>query len=107
MSTAQESNENPAYLVILFDVQTERLKEFTEIMAGVKGAMQSEEGFEDAFVLQDMDEPNQFVLVERWQSKHLHMEHFDRIVKSGEWESIGNMLSSSPVMKYTNMLSNK
>lgn len=101
---AAEKSEEPTYLVIQFDVRMERLAEFTDIMMGVKQAMQTEEGFQDAFVLRGLDAPGQFILVERWQSKELHLEHFDRIVASGEWQNIRGMLNSAPVMQYTTQL---
>lgn len=101
---AQQEVEKPAYLVIQFDVRAERLAEFTNIMAGVKQAMKTEEGFEDAYVLTGMDAPHQFILIERWRSKKLHLEHFDRIVASGDWQNIREMLSSAPAMQYTTMM---
>lgn len=104
MVMAHGADEKPAYLVIQFDVREERLAEFTEIMTGVKSAMKTEEGFEDAYVLKGIDVPHQFILIERWRSKELHLEHFDRIVASGDWKNIRDMLASAPVMQYTRML---
>ncbi len=104
MVMAQQEVEKPAYLVIQFDVRAERLAEFTDIMAGVKQAMKTEEGFEDAYVLTGMDAPHQFILIERWRNKKLHLEHFDKIVASGDWQNIREMLSSAPVMQYTTMM---
>lgn len=101
---AKAENVIPVFLVIQFDVRAERLGEFIGIMGGVKKAMQTEEGFEDAYVLNGLDAPNQFILIERWHSKELHLEHFDRIVASGDWKNIREMLSSAPVMRYTTML---
>ena len=101
---AQDVDEKPAYLVIQFNVKDERLAEFTDIMLGVKQAMTTEAGFEDAYVLNGLDAPNPFILIERWHSKELHLEHFDRIVASGDWKNIRGMLSSAPVMQYTTML---
>lgn len=104
---AQDVDEKPVYLIIQFEVRAERLEEFTRIMSGVKQAMTTESGFEDAHVLTGIDAPNQFILIERWQSKALHLEHFDRIVASGDWKNLREMLSSAPVMQYTTMLPNQ
>lgn len=105
-TTVQSIENGPAYLVIKFDVRAERLEEFTSLMMGVKQAMKTEEGFEDAFVLRGMEAPHQFVLIERWESKALHQEHFDRIVASGDWRNIRAMLNKEPMMQYTTLLAN-
>ncbi len=91
------------YLIINFDVRPERQAEFEDIMRGVSSAMQSEAGFEEAFVFLDGDVPNKFVLIERWQSKALHREHYDRIVQSGDWAHILSMLKAEPSMSYTHL----
>lgn len=102
--TVMASEENTGvYLIINFDVRPEKQTEFEGIMRGVSAAMQSEAGFEEAFVFLDGDLPNKFVLIERWQSKALHRAHYDRIVQSGDWAHILSMLKAEPSMSYTRL----
>lgn len=100
---ASEKPDQSVYLIISFDVQPQWRSEFEEIMQGVKVAMKGEAGFENAKVYLDVDVPDRFVLIERWRTKDLHRDHYDRIVASGDWMHILGMLKTEPTMRYTQL----
>ena len=102
MAMADKAGEG-VYLIINFDVRPEKQAEFEEIMQGVSVSMQSEDGFEEAFVFLDGDNPNRFTLIERWTSRSLHHEHYERIVKSGDWAHILSLLKAEPELSYTRL----
>lgn len=99
-STTQAVIEDSVTLIIQFEATAEGLPAFAEIMNGVPEAMKSEEGFVSATIYQKLDEPEFFVLTEVWKSRELHLEHFDRIVASGDWAHIKSLLRREPVMGY-------
>ena len=90
----------PVYLIIRFEANTDNLAEFAAIMEGVESAMQEEPGFLSATVYQEADDETVFTLIELWQTRALHEEHYDRIVESGDWGHIKSLLRSEPQMGY-------
>lgn len=94
------TQEQRVTLLIHFEANDSGLEEFSEIMSGVSTAMQTEPGFVSAVVYNNVDDPNTFVLAEVWETKRDHLEHFDRIVASGEWAHINSLLRSEPEMGY-------
>ena len=94
------TQEQRVTLLIHFEASDEGLEEFSEIMRGVSEAMQSEPGFVSAVVYNNVDDPNTIVLAEVWETKRDHLEHFDRIVASGDWAHINSLLTSEPEMGY-------
>jgi quinol monooxygenase YgiN len=94
------TQEERVTLLIHFEANDRGLEEFSEIMSGVSAAMQTEPGFVSAVVYNNVDDPNTFVLAEVWETKRDHLEHFDRIVASGEWARINGLLTSKPEMGY-------
>jgi len=94
------TQEERVTLLIHFEASDEGLEEFSEIMRGVSEAMQTEPGFVSAVVYNNVDDPNTIVLAEVWETKRDHLEHFDRIVASGDWAHINSLLMSTPEMGY-------
>ena len=94
------TQEQRVTLLIHFEASDEGLEEFSEIMRGVSEAMQTEPGFVSAVVYNNVDDPNTIVLAEVWETKRDHLEHFDRIVASGDWAHINSLLTSEPEMGY-------
>lgn len=90
----------PTHLIIRFEAKPENLTEFSAIMDGVEAAMQQEPGFVSATVYQHSDDRTVFTLVELWETRALHEEHYDKIVASGDWGHIKSLLRSEPQMGY-------
>lgn len=95
-----ENPEDRVTLLIHFQANDRGLEEFSEIMNGVSTAMQTEKGFVSAKVFHNVDDPYTFVLFEVWETKRDHLEHFDRIVASGDWARIKDLLRTEPEMGY-------
>lgn len=87
-------------LIINFEASDAGLAEFSAIMDGVAGAMQTEVGFVSAKVYRNVDTPNKFVLVEVWESKALHEAHYKHINETGDWAHIKSLLTREPLMGY-------
>lgn len=102
-ATATERAET-AYLIIDFHVAEDRLDDFLPIMTGINAGMAGEEGFVNAIVYRNIDDPLAFTLVEEWESRALHRAHYDRIVESGDWANILGMLTEEPTLRYTSKL---
>ncbi|MEE2690856.1 MAG: antibiotic biosynthesis monooxygenase family protein [Pseudomonadota bacterium] len=98
------ATDSAAYLIIVFHVAEDRLSDFLPIMTGVNEGMAGEEGFESAVVYRDVDDPLTFTLVEKWTSRELHRAHYDRIVASGDWANILDMLEETPALRYNQSL---
>lgn len=92
------------YLIIEFHVAEERLEDFLPIMTGINAGMAGEEGFIDAVVYRDNDDPLTFTLIEKWQTRAFHRAHYDRIVELGDWADILTMLTETPVLRYASKL---
>ncbi|GLQ21738.1 putative quinol monooxygenase [Algimonas porphyrae] len=97
---ADTTSDDAVTLVIRFDANDDGLAELSAIMNGVSDAMASEPGFVSATVMRNIDDPNVFLLTEIWESKALHLEHFDRINDSGDWAMIKSLLVADPQMGY-------
>ena len=87
-------------LIINFEASDAGLAEFSAIMDGVAGAMQTEAGFVSAKVYRNVDTPNKFVLVEVWETKALHEAHYKHINETGDWAHIKSLLTGEPLMGY-------
>ena len=104
LAQANGDNTMNTYLVIRFEADDAKLDEFSAIMRSVDTDMQTEPGFVSATVYQDIDDPRVFTLVELWESRKSHEEHFEKIVESGAWEHILSLLRKKPKMGYTERL---
>jgi quinol monooxygenase YgiN len=87
-------------LIINFEASDAGLAEFSAIMDGVAGAMQTEAGFVSAKVYRNVDTPNKFVLVEVWETKALHEAHYKHINETGDWAHIKSLLTREPLIGY-------
>ena len=95
-----EAHEALTYLKIEFHVQHESRNELMAIMSELNKNMSSEAGFVKAYVYIDDDDVNHITLIETWQTRALHEQHYQTIVSNGSWASILSMLSDTPDMAY-------
>lgn len=103
-AVAQRDAEADVQLIIRFEAAHASLVEFTSIMNGVEKGMQGEPGFRSALIFQNVDDPCVLTLVEHWQSRKSHEDHFDRIVASGAWAHILSLLRKEPDLGYFSRL---
>ncbi len=98
------SVENATHLITRFQVAEENLDAFLDLMTNINAAMASEEGFIAAEVYRNSDDPLAFTLIEGWETRALHDEHFQRIYASGDWAALVAMLTKYPEMSYNTAL---
>lgn len=89
-------------LVISFKVKNEKLQSFKNIMNDVKENLPAVQGCQTVKILNHTDEPLQFTLVERWDSKEVHGSYVEELVSSGKWNFIADHLQEDPVSGYYN-----
>ncbi|MCF6275776.1 MAG: antibiotic biosynthesis monooxygenase [Robiginitomaculum sp.] len=99
---AEQIQTPTVYLKIEFHVQAERRDDLMAIMATLNQDMRGEEGFIKAYVYLDQDDANHITLIETWQTRALHEQHFQAIVANGSWAQILDMLSRVPSRVYMN-----
>lgn len=95
------ASSKSVFLKIEFMVEDKSRPEFMEIMQGLNSGMRGEKGFVHASVYVDLENTNKITLIEEWQTRALHEEHYDRIVADGSWSSILRMLAENPHMSYS------
>ncbi|WPN58968.1 putative quinol monooxygenase [Pseudomonas sp. P9_31] len=87
-------------LVISFNVKEEKLQSFKDIMNDVKINLPKVDGCQMVKILNYLEDPLAFTLVEVWDSREIHGTHVDQMVSSGQWKVIVEHLSSAPVSGY-------
>jgi quinol monooxygenase YgiN len=87
-------------MVISFSVKQESLNDFRAIMNDVKVNLPKVEGCHNVKILNDLENPLAFTLVEAWESKERHGAHVQGLVDSGAWNSIAAHLAAAPVSAY-------
>lgn len=103
-AVAGPETEDAIHLIIRFNVAEDSLDDFLAIMKDINGLLAGEEGFINAVVYRNADDPLAFTLVEAWATRHHHEEHFQRIDASGDWAEIVAMLTNYPAMSYNETL---
>lgn len=88
------------HLVINFNVRNEKLLSFKEIMSTVKENLPTVPGCLNIEILQHIENPLQFTLIEQWDSEKTHQRHVEGLVSSGKWNFIIDHLQESPITGY-------
>ena len=89
-------------LVISFNVKEEKLQSFKDLMNDVKINLPKVNGCKTVKVLNHLDHPLEFTMVESWDSRELHGAHVQSLIDNGQWNAIADHLSASPVSGYFN-----
>jgi quinol monooxygenase YgiN len=87
-------------LIVSFKVKPEKLAAFKEVMQGVKTGLPTVPGCRGVKVLNGIDDPLTFTLVETWDSKEVHAKHIQGVVESGQWQQIVAHLAAEPSSTY-------
>lgn len=90
----------PVNLIISFNVKEEKLQSFKNIMNDVKINLPKVGGCQTVRILNHLEDPLAFTLVETWESREMHGTHVDQMISSGQWEVIVGHLSGAPVSGY-------
>ena len=105
-SNAQADKSKETFLKIHFHVKNERRVEFMNIMQNINELMKNEQGFLAADVYVHQDDPNKITLIEKWQTRTLHVQHYNHIVANGSWAKILEMQATPPEMSYFTHINN-
>ena len=91
-------------LVINFNVKEENLPAFKDLLGDIKVNLPTVPGCQSVQILSHLEDPLAFTLVEAWDSKEIHGAHVEKLVSSGQWESIAAHLAAAPVSAYYSQL---
>lgn len=87
-------------VVVQFKVLAEKQAAFQTIMASVKTDLPKVLGCLGVSVMQDLEAPCRFTLVETWESQDRHKAHIENLIADGTWAGIESHLDERPVSGY-------
>lgn len=87
-------------LVISFNIKDEKLQSFKSIMSDVKTNLPAVRGCRSVKVLNHIENPLQFTVIECWDSKEIHGAYIEGLISSGTWSVIADHLRDDPVSGY-------
>lgn len=90
----------PVSVVVQFTAAPESRDAFQTVMEGVKTDLPNVPGCLGVTILQHIDEPGSFTLIETWESRDNHQTHVEALVADGTWARIKSLLASAPVSGY-------
>lgn len=91
-------------VIVNFEVKSESLNDFVDILEGVKRNLPSVKGCINVSVFQSVVTAYKFTLLETWQSKEQHQANLEELSKNGTWEKIERHLSRPPLSDYVSEL---
>ncbi len=83
-------------VTVTFKSKPEHLEAFTGVMKTVSSELPSVDGCKAVRVMTHQDDPSVFMLIEDWESSDKHAVHINRLVESGEWAGLEQMLAVPP-----------
>lgn len=83
-------------VTVTFKPRPEHLDAFTGAMRTVRDELPSVDGCKAVRVMTHQDDPSVFMLVEDWENSDKHAAHINRLVETGEWAGLEQMLSVPP-----------
>ncbi|WP_160320383.1 putative quinol monooxygenase [Rhizobium ecuadorense] len=87
-------------VIVQFKALTASLSAFQNIMEAVKVDLPKISGCRGVSVMQDLEDPCRFTLVEVWESQAKHAAHLENLVADGTWTSIACHLDTQPSTGY-------
>lgn len=90
----------PVYLVVQFKAMAEKQVSFKAIMESVKASLPQVPGCLGVSVMQDIEDPCRFTLIETWESQDTHMAHIKNLITNGAWAHIESHLDKQPNSGY-------
>ncbi len=95
-----ESGADNVFIKIEFSVKSSQKTDFMGIMSTLNSGMKTEPGFILAMVYVDVEDSEKITLIEKWETRKHHEDHYQEIVKNGSWQGILEMLTTEPEMRY-------
>ena len=90
----------PVDFIIHFKAQAAKQAEFQAVMETVKAGLPKVSGCLAVSVMQSVEDPCLFTLVETWQDRNRHQAHIETLTADGTWASIESHLEDQPVSDY-------
>ncbi len=87
-------------VVVLFKALAEKQAAFQAIMESVKTDLPKVPGCLGVSVMQDLEDPCRFTLVETWENSDKHKSHIANLIADGTWACIESHLDEQPVTGY-------
>lgn len=88
------------YLVVQFKSLAEKQIAFQAIMESVKTSLPQVPGCLGVSVMQDIEDPCRFTLVETWESQDRQKAHIKNLIANGAWAHIESHLDKQPDSGY-------
>lgn len=83
-------------VMVTFKPKPLHLEAFAGAMQPVKIELPCVDGCKAVRVMTHQDDPSVFMLIEDWESSDKHAVHINRLVDSGEWAGLEQMLAVPP-----------
>jgi quinol monooxygenase YgiN len=91
-------------VIVNFNVKSNKLIEFTEILNNVKTELPKVEGCLEINIFRNSSNENIFTLIEIWDTKLNHQNHINKLIADGSWELILKHLATDPISSYNEKL---
>ena len=83
-------------VTVTFKPKSDQQTAFETVLQSVKTELPKVEGCLGVRVLKHQNDPSTFLLIEDWKTAELHNAHITRLIESGEWAALEQMLSEPP-----------
>lgn len=87
-------------VIVQFKALAEKQAAFQAIMETVKTDLPKVPGCLGVSVMNDIDDPRRFTLVETWESQDRHKAHIESLIADGSWTGIESHLDDQPSSGY-------
>lgn len=94
----------PVNVVVQFKTLAEKQAAFLAIMETVKADLPQVPGCLAVSVMQSVEDPCRFTLVETWEDQGRHQAHIEALLADGTWAGIESHLENQPVSCYFQVL---
>jgi len=94
----------PVNVVVHFKTQVAKQAAFQAIMEAVKTDLPQVPGCLAVSVMQSIEDPCRFTLVETWADRNSHQAHIERLTADGTWAGIESHLEDQPGSGYFRLL---
>jgi quinol monooxygenase YgiN len=90
----------PVNFIIHFKAQAAKQAAFQAVIETVKTGLPKVPGCLAVSVMQSVEDPCRFTLVETWEDRSRHQAHIETLTADGTWTSIESHLEDQPVSDY-------
>lgn len=87
-------------VVLELKVKKENVDGMAEGFKGLFPDTRSYDGCIDLWASQNQDDPQNFIIVERWESREKYEKYFAWRTERGDIDNLGSMLEGEPSLRY-------